>query len=117
MGYNSQNDVESGEETRMENDSMATAKVHSGGSSKGNFGKPHKFYDKGPNKELKPVPADKQKSLGQLPTEARNNMGFEKYQPKKSGEAYDMKQAYNKDLTKGARFNYLKNAIHDNKKK
>ena len=42
----SQLDVESGEETRMENDSMATAKVHSGGSSKGNFGKPHKFYDK-----------------------------------------------------------------------
>ena len=90
-------------------------KIHSGGSSKGNFGKPHKF--KGPNKELKPVPADKQKSLGQLPTEARNNMGFEKYQPKKSGEAYDMKQAYNKDLTEGARFNYLKNAIHDKNKK
>ena len=62
-------------------------KIHSGGSSKGNFGKPHKF--KGP----------------------------EKYQPKKSGEAYDMKQAYNKDLTEGARFNYLKNAIHDKNKK
>ena len=44
-------------------------------------------------------------------------MGCEKYQPKKSGEAYDMKQAYNKDLTEGARFNYLKNAIHDKKKK
>ena len=37
MGYNSQNDVESGEETRMENDSMATAKVHSGSFSNGNF--------------------------------------------------------------------------------
>ena len=33
----SQLDVESGEETRMENDSMATAKVHSGGFSRGNF--------------------------------------------------------------------------------
>ena len=101
--------------SNMKNDSMAKNNIHSGGSSKGNFGKPHKF--KGPNKELKPVPADKQKSLGQLPTEARNNMGFEKYQPKKSGEAYDMKQAYNKDLTEGARFNYLKNAIHDKEKK
>ena len=32
-----------------------------------------------------------------------------------SGESYDMKQAYNKDLTKGARFNYLKNALHNKK--
>ena len=30
-------------------------------------------------------------------------------------EKYDMKQAYNKDLTKSARFNYLKNAMHDKK--
>ena len=42
---------------------------------------------------------------------------FERYEPKKSGESYDMKEAYNKDLTKGARFNYLKNAIHDKNKK
>lgn len=27
---------------------------------------------------LKPVPADKQKSLGQLPTPVRNKMGFQK---------------------------------------
>ncbi len=30
-------------------------------------------------------------------------------------EKYDMNQAYNKDLTKSARFNYLKNAMHDKK--
>ena len=30
-------------------------------------------------------------------------------------EKYDMKEAYNKDLTKSARFNYLKNAMHDKK--
>lgn len=34
---------------------------------------------------------------------------------KMSGESYDMKQAYNKNLTKSARFNYLKNAMHDKK--
>jgi hypothetical protein len=28
---------------------------------------------------LKPVPADKQKSLGKLPTAVRNKMGFQKY--------------------------------------
>ena len=28
------------------------------------------------NKKLKPVPADKQKSLGKLPTDVRNNMGY-----------------------------------------
>jgi len=30
-------------------------------------------------------------------------------------EKYDMKQAYNEGLTKSARFNYLKNAMHDKK--
>ena len=30
-------------------------------------------------------------------------------------EKYDMREAYNKDLTKSARFNYLKNAMHDKK--
>ena len=30
-------------------------------------------------------------------------------------EKYDMKKAYDKDLTKSARFNYLKNAMHDKK--
>tara|TARA_R110002020_G_C16069378_1_gene756097 strand:+ start:283 stop:705 length:423 start_codon:yes stop_codon:yes gene_type:complete len=30
-------------------------------------------------------------------------------------EKYDMKEAYNKNLTKSARFNYLKNAMHDKK--
>ena len=28
--------------------------------------------------KLKPVPADKKKSLGKLPTKVRNNMGFMK---------------------------------------
>jgi Tfp pilus assembly protein PilP len=30
------------------------------------------------NKKLKPVPADKKKSLGKLPSEVRNKMGFMK---------------------------------------
>jgi len=48
--------------------------VISGGfSKKMGFAAPHSF------KKLKPVSADKQKSLGQLPTEVRNKMGFEKY--------------------------------------
>lgn len=32
-----------------------------------------------------------------------------------SPEKYDMKQAYNDKLTKSARFDYLKNAMHDEK--
>ena len=91
--------------------------VITGSYPKGSFMKKSSYGLFKTKEDLKPVPVDKQKSLGQLPTEARNNMGFEKYQPEKSGEAYDMKQAYNKDLTEGARFNYLKNAIHDKKKK
>ena len=62
--------------------------VISGGfSKKMGFAAPHSF------KKMKPVPADKQKSLGQLPTEVRNNMGFEKYD-------YSMKKAadYDKDM-------------------
>tara|TARA_R110001592_G_scaffold109312_1_gene304946 strand:+ start:181 stop:657 length:477 start_codon:yes stop_codon:yes gene_type:complete len=62
--------------------------VISGGfSKKMGFAAPHSF------KKMKPVPADKQKSLGQLPTEVRNNMGFEKYD-------YSMKKAadFDKDM-------------------
>ena len=54
-------------------------------------------------------------SLGST-KDVKNKMGVKKYQPKKSGESYDMKEAYNKNLTEGARFNYLKNAIHDKNK-
>ena len=90
--------------------------VITGSYPKGSFMKKSSYGLLKTKEDLKPVPADKQKSLGQLPTETRNNMGFERYEPKKSGESYDMKEAYNKDLTKGARFNYLKNAIHDKNK-
>ena len=42
-----------------------------------------------------------------------NNIGG----PSMSGEKYDMKEAYNSNMSKSARFNYLKNAMHDNKGK
>ena len=83
-----------------------------GSHGTGKYGQPHKFYDKsmakykGPHKELEPVPADKQKSLGQLPTETRNNMGFEKYQPKKMSQ--DHKMAYDR-----SEISRLKGDIHD----
>ena len=68
--------------------SPAKSGIISGGHSKGNFMSTPKF--KQPHKELKPVPADKQKSLGQLPTKARNNMGFEKHGPEKANYDKDM---------------------------
>ena len=46
----SQLDVESGEETRMENDSMATAKVHSGSFSNGNFMATPRYKSNGTSK-------------------------------------------------------------------
>ena len=46
----SQLDVESGEETRMENDSMATAKVHSGSFSTGNFMATPRYKSNGTSK-------------------------------------------------------------------
>lgn len=39
-------------------------------------GKKPKMEGGGP---LKPVPSDKQKSLGQLPTSVRNKMGYQKH--------------------------------------
>ena len=44
-------------------------------------------------------------------------MGFKKYQPKKSGESYDMKEAYNKNMSGKSRLHFLENAIHDKNKK
>ena len=89
--------------------------IISGGHGVGKYGQPHKFYDKsmakykGPHKELKDLSGDgkitkKDVLIGRGELEGPKKM---------SGESYDMKQAYNKDLTKGARFNYLKNALHD----
>ena len=44
-------------------------------------------------------------------------MGVKKYQPKKSGESYDMKEAYNKNMSGKARLHFLENAIDDKNKK
>ena len=42
------------------------------------FGKHRRMEAKKGGKVLKPVPADKKKSLGKLPTSVRNKMGFMK---------------------------------------
>jgi len=91
--------------------------IISGGHGAGKYGQPHKFYGKsaakykGPHKELEDLSGDgkitkKDVLIGRGVLEGPKKM---------SGESYDMKQAYNKDLTQGARFNYLKNALHDKK--
>ena len=91
--------------------------VITGSYPKGSFMKKSSYGLLKTKEDLKPVPADKQKSLGQLPTETRNNMGFERYEPKKSGESYDMKEAYNKNMSGKARLHFLENAIDDKNKK
>ena len=91
--------------------------VITGSYPKGSFMKKSSYGLLKTKEDLKPVPADKQKSLGQLPTETRNNMGFERYEPKKSGESYDMKEAYNKNMSGKARLHFLENAINDKNKK
>jgi hypothetical protein len=101
--------------------------IISGGHGAGKYGQPHKFYDKsvakykGPHKQLEDLLGpEKAKTMVKgpdgkmVPDYAVDGKGSGDLAPKKmSGESYDMKQAYNKDLTEGARFNYLKNALRD----
>ena len=61
----------------MKNDPMAKVKIHSGGSSKGNFGKPHKFYDKA---------AAKYKSYGTSKANYDKDMAEERIQIKDDKE-------------------------------
>ena len=100
---------------------VAGNKIISGSHGTGKYGEPHKFYDKsmakykGPNKELKgnqdQLPIELQEKIKNSDQPGKYGKGVHEM----SGESYDMKQAYNKDLTKGARFNYLKNALHNKK--
>ena len=101
--------------------------IISGGHGAGRYGQPHKFYGegaaryKGPHKQLEDLLGpEKAKTMVKgpdgkmVPDYAVDGKGSGDLAPKKmSGESYDMKQAYNKDLTEGARFNYLKNALSD----
>lgn len=93
-------------------------KVISGGHGMGKYGQPHKFYDKGmakykgPHKQLEDLSGDGKITQKDVLI-GRGVLEGDKGPKKMSGESYDMKQAYNKNLTEGARFNYLKNALHD----
>ncbi len=74
--------------------------------------KKSKTMVKGPDGKMVPDYAVDGKGSGDLKKSSPGK--YDKIGPKKmSGESYDMKQAYNKNLTEGARFNYLKNALHD----
>jgi hypothetical protein len=114
----SQDDVLSGKETKMENDSMGSAKMISGGHSKSKFMSTPKY--KGP-KKAKPdyIDIDGDGNKTESMKEASDGMGKygHKKGPKKSGESYDMDKAYDKKISGKARLHYLENAIHDKKKK
>ena len=138
----SQDDVLSGKETKMENDSMGSAKIVGKGMMKYMAGEPvgmakyksaaqrkavhasmaeHGMSGKygkhmGPEKEL----VGKQKNLPEFlvkEIEAAPGKYGHKKGPKKSGESYDMDKAYDKKMSGKARLHYLENAIHDKKKK
>ncbi len=109
----SQDDVLSGEETKMENDSMGSAKMISGGHSKGKFMSTPKY--KGP-KKAKPdyIDIDGDGNKTESMKEASDGMG--KYGHKKGPhkESQDHKMAYdNSEISR------LKKDIHfdDIKKK
>ena len=109
----SQDDVLSGKETKMENDSMGSAKIISGGHSKGKFMSTPKY--KGP-KKAKPdyIDIDGDGNKTESMKEASDGMG--KYGHKKGPhkESQDHKMAYdNSEISR------LKKDIHfdDVKKK
>ena len=133
----SQDDVLSGKETKMENDSMGSAKMISGSHSKGKFMATPKYksdaqrkaahasmaegagkYGKhmGPEKELVGKQENLPEALKDKIEAAPGKYGHKKG-PKKSGESYDMDKAYDKKMSGKARLHYLENAIHDKKKK
>ena len=102
----SEDDVFSGKETQMEDNSMGSAKMIGGGHSKGKFMASPKY--KGPEKTL----VGKQKNL---PQELKDEIGAAKY--KKGGphkESQDHKMAYDR-----SEISRLKGDIHydDIKKK
>jgi hypothetical protein len=92
--------------------------IISGGHGAGKYGQPHKFYGegaakyKGPHKQLEDLSGDGKITQKDVLI-GRGVLEGDKGPKKMSGESYDMKQAYNKNLTEGARFNYLKNALRD----
>jgi len=92
--------------------------IISGGHGAGKYGQPHKFYDKsvakykGPHKQLEDLSGDGKITQKDVLI-GRGVLEGDKGPKKMSGESYDMKQAYNKNLTEEARFNYLKNALSD----
>ena len=112
----SQDDVLSGEETKMENDSMGSAKMISGSHSKGKFMSTPKYKHMGPEKELVGKQENLPEALKDKIEAAPGKYGHKKG-PKKSGESYDMDKAYDKNMSGKARLHYLENAIHDKKKK
>ena len=95
----SEDDVFSGKETQMEDNSMASAKIHSGGFSKGNFGTPHKF--KGPERAL----VGKQPNLPQVVKDQIAAARYEKGGAHK--ESQDHKMAYDR-----SEISRLKGDIH-----
>ena len=122
----SQDDVLSGKETKMENDSMGSAKMISGGHSKGKFMSTpkykcgaSKYCHEGP-KKAKPdyIDIDGDGNKTESMKEASDGMGKygHKKGPKKSGESYDMDKAYDKKISGKARLHYLENAIHNKNK-
>jgi hypothetical protein len=136
----SQDDVLSGKETKMENDSMGSAKMISGGHSKGKFMSTPKYKSDAQRKAVHASKADGMSKYGhkgpekakpdyididgdgnktESMKEASDGMGKygHKKGPRKSGESYDMDKAYDKKMSGKARLHYLENAIHDKKKK
>jgi hypothetical protein len=137
----SQDDVLSGKETKMENDSMGSAKMISGSHSKGKFMATPKYKSDAQRKaahasmsegagkygkhkgaaQAKPdyIDIDGDGNKTESMKEASDGMGKygHKKGPKKSGESYDMDKAYDKKMSGKARLHYLENAIHDKKKK
>jgi len=122
----SQDDVLSGKETKMENDSMGSAKMISGGHSKGKFMSTPKYkcgaskYGHEGPKKAKPdyIDIDGDGNKTESMKEASDGMGKygHKKGPKKSGESYDMDKAYDKKISGKARLHYLENAIHNKNK-
>ena len=110
-----------GDESKSRRDYEGTSMY---GGKKGDESKSHRDY----MGDGAPKMADSNRLQGagseETPGLGRMSMGPNKYDnahniggPSMSGEKYDMKEAYNKNMSKSARFNYLKNAMHDNKGK
>jgi len=106
--------------------SMGSAKMISGGHSKGKFMSTPKYkcgaskYGHEGPKKAKPdyIDIDGDGNKTESMKEASDGMGKygHKKGPKKSGESYDMDKAYDKKISGKARLHYLENAIHNKNK-